>query len=200
MARPKSTSKLIPLRQIYPQDVCNGLDALTSMHLIPEPTTAGELGIVEEISDAWAIAAFWIAHDMMPVVDTGRPPFVYANFQQYRSWAKVLYAHQRLCIGTKEYGQSSQFSTPFSRWLACMGKIKLGHFLQALSPPGLFFPGIVPPPSGRNKSDFILKKEYFLADITEGRIPSEVANCPTSHTVRLYRDANYLIKSRNPKH
>lgn len=165
MARPKSTSKLVSLKKIYPQEVCNGIDQLTSMHLIPDETTPAKLGIVEQICDAWAIAAFWVAYDMMLIVDIGRPPYVFKNFQQYRSWAKVLYAHQRLCFGCKEHGRSSHINVPFWRWIACMEEVKLGHFIEALSPPGPYSQGLICPPSGGESSSAAVSRHAVLGTL-----------------------------------
>lgn len=204
MARPKSTSKLVFVNQVYPPDVCKGIDKLTYMFLIPNECLTDELGMVEEICAAWGIATYWIAYDMMPIVDTSRPPYIYKNFQQYRSWAKVLYAHQRLCIGCKENGRSSEFNTtPFWRWIACMEEVKLGHFLWALSPPELdpkhynsppepYFQSLISPPAFGNKTDFIRRKACFYQDLNDGRIPWEISSNPKTNMAKLYKDAHYL--------
>lgn len=204
MARPKSTSKLISINKVYPPYVCNGIDNLTSMSLIPDDNpTPGELGMVEGICDAWAIAAFWIAYNMMPVVDIGRPPYIYKEFRQYQSWAKVLYAHQKLCVGCKENERNGGFDIPFWRWFRCMEEIKLGHFFFALSPPkpegqthfypeGTCFPGLVSPPAYGSKPYFNRMKMYFYQSVCAGIIPDEISKKPDTNTAKLYKDAHFL--------
>lgn len=110
MARPKSTSNLVFINQVYPRDVCNGMDTLTSMFLIPNVSLPDELGMVEDICEAWGIAAYWIAYDMFPIADISRPP-TYTRIFSSTALGQKFFMHTKGCVmDAKKIGDQVAFT------------------------------------------------------------------------------------------
>jgi hypothetical protein len=76
MGRKKSASVLKPFSAMYPAQSCNALDRIGEANVCPRKNLVmGKMQFMNYKQDQWFALIYWVAYEILPVVDIHRPPY-----------------------------------------------------------------------------------------------------------------------------
>ncbi|MBW4485998.1 MAG: hypothetical protein KME14_26035 [Tildeniella torsiva UHER 1998/13D] len=199
MARPKSKSILMQIREFLPPSIYKELDGIAAYFHLPDMRGKGpgHAHALSQLEENWYAALFWVAYKMFPAIDVYRSPYLGRLFQVVKEEGYELWYWLHLCEGcwdnSPEYRKFYRGYTPLSVWGLCMREFKQNE-AEAIM-------GGMPnaPLSERKQNGSRLLMELAGADPFADKPPAILTHTESPHTDRLIKTAISLKHSRSNK-
>jgi hypothetical protein len=187
MGRKKSASVLKPFSAMYPAQSCNALDRIGEANVCPRKNLVmGKMQFMNYKQDQWFALIYWVAYEILPVVDIHRPPYTQKKIKDTRKFGSFVFHLLQLCKACFEHDEGfarRNGSNPWDYWVKCVLEIKAFYFSHKV----------------KDKKDLVQRVRYFYRDLERGDLPSLLINNPKfKYNLKLCKTAQ-LIRSELPK-
>lgn len=175
-----------PFSAMYPAQVCNALDRIGEADVCPRnKLVMGKMQLISIEQDKWFALIYWVAYEILPVVDIHRPPYTQKSFRNLRKFGRFLFTLLQLCKACFEHDKKfarRNGGSPWNYWAECVLEIKAFYFSHKV----------------KTKKYLVDRGRYFCNDLEQGRIPSLLTNNPEfKSNLRLCQVAQLIRSSKN---
>ena len=191
MGKRKSPSVLMPFKDVYSIEVCQPLDKVASIIHPKHLDSPAYVDLANRVSDYCFIICHWIAYEIHPYPDIYKLPYIQSDFQAFRTWGKLFYAHLKLCQvcweGSSEIRDQYRaigIRSPWEWWISCMFEFKT---LWADADPNCI-------DNDKGKTFIVKSARYILTALRGGYPPTVLTHPGLQNNLKLCKVAQRLRK------